>query len=86
MMTDARTNEVHRPAETEGSVQAATSVASVSGADMVRRRLSIIFQRAMPGMELRLRRPVASRARPRIQGRSCQSPRAQRCWRAAETR
>jgi energy-coupling factor transporter ATP-binding protein EcfA2 len=39
-----------------------------------------------PGMDPRLLRPVASRARPRIQGRSCQSPRAQRCWRAVETR
>ena len=33
-ITEARTNAVHRPAETDGSVQAATSVASVSGADM----------------------------------------------------
>ena len=80
------TNAVHRLAETDGSVQAATSVARASGADIVRRRLSTIFHRAMPGMEPGLRRPVASRARPRIQGRSCQSPRAQRCWRAAETR
>ena len=31
-------------------------------------------------------RPSASRARPRIQGSSCQSPRAQRCWRAASSR
>ena len=78
-INDARTNAVHRPAGTEGIVQAATSVASVNGADIVRRRLSTIFQRAMPGMDLRLRRPMASRARPRIQGMSCQSPRAQRC-------
>ena len=33
------------------------------------------------GIGLRLRWPAASRARPRIHGSSCQSPRAQRCWR-----
>ena len=74
------------PGATEPNVHAATSVATASGADSVRRRLSTIFQRAMPGMEPRVRRPVASRARPRIHGRSCQSPRAQRCSRAAATR
>ena len=86
MSTQATTNAVHSPADADGIVHAATSVASVSGGDSVRRRLSTIFQRAMPWIELRLRRPVAVVARPRIQGRSCQSPRAQRCWRAAETR
>ena len=59
-------------------------MASVSGADSVRRRLSTIFQRAMPGHGRAGARPLASRARPRIHGRSCQSPRAQRCWRAAD--
>ena len=49
-ITVARTNAVHTPAETDGSVQAATSVASASGADSVRRRLSTIFQRAMAGI------------------------------------
>ena len=86
MSTDARTKAVQVAADTEGSVQAATSMASVSGADRVRRRLSTIFQRAMPGIEPWPRCPRASRSRPMIQGRSCQSPRAQRCWRDAETR
>jgi hypothetical protein len=42
-----------------------------------RRRLSIIFQRDRPGM------PEAGLS---IHGRSCQSPRIQRCWREASTR
>ena len=38
----------------------------------------------MAGIGTRLR-PSRRALRPRIQGRSCQSPRAQRCWRAAAT-
>ena len=80
-----RSRSRSRPAPRAASRPRA-SVASPSGADSVRRRLSIIFQRAIPGIEPRERRPAASRALPRIQGSSCQSPRAQRCCRAAETR
>ena len=53
-------------------------VRSAHGAESVRRRLSIIFQRPSSGH-------AAPRAGPRIQGRSCQSPRAQRCWRSVAT-
>ena len=86
IMIARRSSAVHRPAETDGSVHAATSVATASGADRVRRRLSSIFQRAIAGIAVRSRRPASSCARPRIHGRSCQSPRAQRCCRATETR
>ena len=41
----------------------------------VRRRLSSIFQRPISGMR------GGRRREPKIQGSSCQSPRAQRCWR-----
>ena len=75
----ARMKAVQRPVATDGSVQAAISVARVRGADRLRRRLSSIFQRAMPGMSFRRRVPVTSRAWPRIHGSICQSPRAQRC-------
>ena len=68
--------------ETVGASQATARVATASGAESVRRRLSIIFQRPIAGRDRRASRRCASRARPRIHGRSCQSPRAQRCWRA----
>ena len=45
----------------------------MDGASRDRRKLSAIFQRPMAG---RLRAPLPC---PRIQGRSCQSPRVQRC-------
>jgi len=48
-----------------------------AGAESVRRRLSNIFQRPMAGI-----RPLP---RSNIHGSNCQSPRAQRCWRAAAT-
>ena len=62
MTTVAATNAVHKPVKIDGNVHAATRVATMNGADSVRRRLSIIFHRAMPGMELRSRLPFASRA------------------------
>ena len=66
-----------------GSSQPATRVSKAAGADRVRRRLSSIFQRPTSGIQVgRGRRADAPRS---IQGRSCQSPRAQRCWRAAAT-
>ncbi len=52
MATVTSTKAVHSRATSVPSVQAATRVASVSGDDSVRRRLSIIFQRAMPWIEL----------------------------------
>src|SRR3954470_15947243 len=86
MTAVASTKIVQIPGGTEGRVQAAISVATVNGADSVRRRLSIIFQRENPGIWLWRRFPVASLAVLRIHGNSCQSPRAQRCWRVDETR
>ena len=72
----ARMNLVHIAGSGE-SVQAARSVRTAEGAESVRRRLSSIFQRPRNGT------PAARR--PTIHGRSCQSPRAQRCWRSAAT-
>src|SRR3954451_2075586 len=86
MTTVASTKIVQMLAGTDGNVHAAISVAAVNGADSVRRRLSIIFHRENPGIGLWRRFPVASRAVSRIHGNSCQSPRAQRCWRVDETR
>ena len=76
------TNVVHTRAELPGSVQPATRVSQVAGAERVRRRLSIIFHRPMRGIRVR-RAPAAPPAM--IQGSSCQSPRAHRCCRAAAT-
>ena len=44
-------------ASSPGMIHAATRVATVNGAESVRRRLSTIFQRAMPGIAFRARRP-----------------------------
>ncbi len=65
-----------------GSAQPAISASTVTGADSVRRRLSSIFQRPSS---------VAAAGLPLLAGgwnsqpRSCQSPRAQRCWREVAT-
>ena len=77
------TNPVHTSGELWGSVQPATSVSQAAGADSVRRRLSIIFHMPMTG--IRVRRVAAAAVPLMIQGSSCQSPRAQRCCRAAAT-
>ena len=79
----ASTNAVHTSGEAGGSSQPAIRVSQAAGADRVRRRLSIIFHRPTSGIQVG-RAPA--RMSPRIiQGRSCQSPRAQRCWRPAAT-
>jgi hypothetical protein len=70
----ARTKDVHSRGETAGRVQPATRERNAAGGDSVLLRLSSIFQRPMKGTP-----------RPKIQGRSCQSPRAHRCCRAAAT-
>ncbi len=76
------TSWVQIAGELSGSAQAAARVTNAAGADSVRRRLSTIFQRAITGRRV----GIAPGARPAmIHGRSCQSPRAQRCWREAET-
>ena len=56
-----------------------------TAADSDRRRLSSIFQRPIAGTLPRGRRSALCGPRPRIQGSSCQSPRAQRWWRRAAT-
>jgi hypothetical protein len=67
------------------SPMAMASSSTLAGAISVRRRLSNIFQRPANGTLARPASPEPSRPRPRIHGSSCQSPRAQRCWRAAAT-
>ena len=64
---DARTRPVQTGPDTPGATQATPSVATASGADAVRRRLSIIFQRPITGSGGRSW-PCASRARPTIHG------------------
>ena len=61
----------------------ATRVATLAGADRLRRRLSAIFQRPMSGVSPWFR--AARGPLPKIHGNSCQSPRTQRCWRDAAT-
>ena len=76
------TNAVQITGEANGSVHPAIKVRKAAGADSVRRRLSSIFQRLIGEIEARTRPPLVSRACPMIHGSNCQSPRAQRCWRA----
>ena len=64
----ARMNALHTAGEVPGTTHATRSVRKAVGADMVRRRLSSIFQRPIIGRRVR-----------RMYGSSCQSPRAQRC-------
>ena len=88
----ATMNPVQIHAEAGARVQHAINARKAAGANSVRRRLSIVFQRPIGGIAPR--RSVIAVAfrslpepfpRPRIQGSNCQSPRAQRCWRAAAT-
>ena len=72
-----------RPAA--AAVQPASSARIAAGADSERRRLSNIFQRPIAGTKRALLRAPVPVARPSIHGSNCQSPRAQRCWRAAAT-
>ena len=58
---------------------------SAAGADRERRRLSISFQRPISGSGVFGVPSLALRRKPKIQGNNCQSPRTQRCWRAAAT-
>ena len=74
----ARTDPLQSAAGIRGKVHPPSKARRVAGADSVRRRLSIIFQRPINGIALRAGWPLESRPRPRIHGRSCQSPRAQR--------
>ncbi len=65
----ASTNAVQTSADSNGSVQPIAKARTQAGALSVRRKLSIIFQRPIRGSS-----PLP--AKPRIQGKSCQSPRA----------
>ena len=79
-------NLVHTHGETSGTSHPASSVRNMHGAERVRRRLSIIFQRLIAGIvnlaAVFVAGDVPARC-PKIHGKSCQSPRAQRCCRAA---
>ena len=69
---------VHPTASAPGSQsQPAISASSVNSGVSERRRLSIIFHRPSAGGDLA--------GPPTIHGSNCQSPRTQRCWRAAAT-
>ena len=83
METVARINLVHIHGEITGTSHPTTKVRNMQGAERVRRRLSSIFQRLIAGIFMFLRSSLDKPPRPKIQGSSCQSPRAQRCWRAA---
>ena len=78
-------NVVHTTAARNGSVHPTSNAATAAGAERVRRRLSTIFHRPITGIRLLEGLRAAASRRPKIQGRSCQSPRAQRCWRLADT-
>ena len=80
-----RMKPVQTTAACRGSVHPAIKAATLAGADSERRRLSSIFQRPISGSARLPRAPVAASPRPRIHDNSCQSPRTQRCWRAAAT-
>ncbi len=73
----------HGIAPVTGSIHPASKARMAMGADSDRRKLSIIFQRPTTGTVVGW--PFGLRARPKIHGSNCQSPRAQRCWRAAAT-
>ena len=83
--TVSRTKPVQTSAAEGGRVHPANSATIAAGADRVRRRLSNIFQKPIAVRGLALPRVTRPFTRPSIQGSSCQSPRAQRCWRAAAT-
>ena len=78
-MMVASTNVVQTSAGSSGSIQPTAKARTHAGALSVRRKLSIIFQRPIRGsssLTPGARPPLP--AKPKIQGRSCQSPRAQR--------
>jgi len=80
-----RTKTVQRTAASNGNVHPASKARTAAGADSVRRRLSIIFQRPIAGMAPPAILVAVVGARPKIHGTSCQSPLAQRWWRRAAT-
>ena len=83
--TVSRTKPVQTSAAGSGRVHPASSATNAAGADKVRRRLSNIFQKPIAVTALEASCVRLPFTRPSIQGSSCQSPRAQRCWRAAAT-
>src|ERR1700683_3518142 len=79
----ARTNRVQIQGERGVTSQPTTRVRNVKGAERLRRRLSNIFQRLIAGILIPTLEPFPEPRKLKIQGRSCQSPRTQRWWRAA---
>ena len=67
------TKAVHTEAVPSEVPQPANNAIMLDGAVRLRRRLSSIFQRPVTGTEVRFFPPG-----PKIQGKSCQSPRAHR--------
>src|ERR1700732_690597 len=80
----ARMNLVQSQGEMTGTSQPTTKVRNVQGAERVRRKLSIIFHRLMAGIFTLLRSSFDKSPCPKIQGSSCQSPRAHRLCLSAE--
>ena len=77
---------VHSAGDPGRTVHAATSSTTSDGGIRLRRRLSRIFQREIAGSRLAHDAPLVSRHRGQSQRTICQSPRTQRCWRAAKLR
>ena len=68
-----------------GSSQPISMARSAAGAESERRRLSSSFHRPINGSGVFGEPSLALSRKPKIQGSNCQSPRTQRCWRAAAT-
>src|SRR6202041_1855251 len=67
----ARTKRVHIHGDTWGINHPATISSNMHGAESVRRKLSIIFQRLIAGIETLRRSSFESPPRPKIHGNSC---------------
>ena len=78
----SRTNRVNIQGDSGYISHPTINVRNMAGAESVRRRVSIIFHRLIGGMVYRCCFSCDTPPLPKIHGRSCQSPRAQRCCRA----
>jgi hypothetical protein len=79
------TSPGHSHGDPGNNSQPATIVKNAAGDDKLRRRLSSIFHRPIAGIATGRRRFDRGWRPLKIQGKSCQSPRAQRWCRLAAT-
>ena len=77
---------VQKSAGPGSHIHPAIRSARIDGASRLRRRLSRIFQRLSVEKSLGIVLPFSAGTRGMSQGKSCQSPRIQRCWRSVEAR